>query len=302
MTVNPQKTRKEVEALLGTSIADARLAPPSLSDRTAFDGWHLDTLCFASADDEPVPALFLHPADPAEPVSAILYCHAHGNAYGCGMDELMEGMPVLQGAYGPALKDKGFASLCIEMPAFGARQEPTEMARAKKHLWHGTTLFGQMLWELAGGINYLADHPDVDEERLGTLGFSMGSTHSYWLSALCPCIKAAVALCSFADLSDLTQTPNHDMHGIYMTVPGFLKEHSTGRLAGLTAPRRLMIGVGLNDWSTPEACFRKARTELEAAYEATPDALQFHIEPNRGHIETPTMRQAALSFLEAALG
>lgn len=288
--------------MLGLPVASARFEPPSLAERSEFDGWYLDTLHFVGADGEIIPALFLHPDDQAEPVPAVLYCHAHGNVYGCGMDELMDGTPVLQGAYGPALMDRGFASLCLEMPTFGARQEPTEIARAKKHLWHGTTLFGQMLAELAAGVSFLANHTNVDKQRLAALGFSMGSTHAYWLSALCPRIQAAVALCSFADLACLARTPNHDMHGIYMTVPGFLKEHSTGRLAGLTAPRKLMIGVGLNDWSTPETCFHKARAELEAAYQEMPEALKFHVEPNMGHVETPTMRQASLSFLEIALG
>lgn len=187
------------------------------------------------------------------------------------------------------------------MPAFGARQERTESERAKKHLWNGTTLFGQMLEELAAGISFLADHADINETCIGALGFSMGSTHAWWMAALNERVKATVALCSFADLGCLTQTPDHDGHGIYMTVPCLLNHFSTGQIAGLAAPRALMIGVGLQDWSTPERCFEKARKELDAAYSDTPEALHFHIEPDMGHVETPAMRQASLDFLEAHL-
>ncbi len=299
------KTRQEViqelENLLGSRLSEAAFASPRLMDRQSHEGWHLDTLHFEGAEDETIPALFLHPDDPDTPVPAVLYCHAHGNHFEFGMAELMEGRGSLQGAYCPALKALGLAVLCLEMPAFGARQARSESERAKKHLWNGTTLFGQMLEELAAGISFLADQSDVDETRLGALGFSMGSTHAWWLAALDERVKAAVALCSFADLACLTETPAHDGHGIYMTVPGLLNAYSTGRIAGLAAPRALMIGVGLHDWSTPEPCFNKACAELASAYAETPDALHFHIEPDIGHVETPAMRKASLDFLEAQL-
>lgn len=299
------KTRQEViqelENQIGSRLKGAVFAPPRLIDQENHQGWHLDTLHFDGADGETIPALFLHPIDPQAPVPAVLYCHAHGNRFDFGMAELMEGRGSLEGPYGPALQAMGMASLCLEMPAFGARQGRTQSERAKKHLWNGTTLFGQMLEELAAGISFLANHRDVDETRIGVLGFSMGSTHAWWLAALDERVKASVALCSFADLDCLTQTPAHDGHGIYMTVPGLLKTFSTGQIAGLAAPRALMIGVGLQDWSTPEPCFEQARKELDAAYADAPEALRFHIEPDMGHVETPAMRQASLDFLEAHL-
>jgi len=299
------KTRQEViqelENLLGSRLSEAAFAPPRLVDRQDHQGWHLDTLQFDGADGETVPALFLHPIDPQKPVPAVLYCHAHGNRFDFGMAELMEGRGSLQGPYGPALQALGIASLCLEMPAFGNRQNRLESERAKKHLWNGTTLFGQMLEELTAGISFLADQTDVDENRIGALGFSMGSTHAWWMAALDDRLKASIALCSLADLDCLTQAPAHDGHGIYMTVPGLLKTFSTGQIAGLAAPCALMIGVGLQDWSTPKPCFEKARAELDAAYCDTPEALHFHIEPDMGHVETPAMRQASLDFLEAHL-
>lgn len=301
----PPKTRQEViqelENLLGSRLKEAAFAPPRLIDRQDQQGWHLDTLHFDSADGETVPALFLHPIDPQKPVPAVLYCHAHGNRFDSGMAELVEGRGSLQGAYGPALQALGIASLCLEMPAFGNRQNRTESERAKKHLWNGTTLFGQMLEELTAGISFLADHADIDETRIGALGFSMGSTHAWWMAALDERVRASVALCSFADLDCLTEKPAHDGHGIYMTVPSLLKTFSTGQIAGLAAPRALMIGVGLQDWSTPEPCFEKARAELEVAYKDASNTLHFHIEPDLGHEESPAMRQASLDFLEAHL-
>ena len=299
------KTRQEViedlEGKLGSNVAEAAFAPPRRIDRQSHDGWHLDTLHFESAEGETIPALFLHPGEDAEPVPAVLYCHAHGNRYSFSIAELTEGRPALQGAYGPALQELGIASLCVEMPAFGTRQDPGESARAKQHLWNGTTLFGQMLEELAAGITFLAQQDDIDAARIGVLGFSMGSTHAFWLAALDERVKAAAALCSFADLACLVRTPAHDGHGIYMTVPGLLKDHTSGQIAGLAAPRALFIGAGMQDWSTPQACFETARADVETAYAQNPEALAIHIEPDMGHEESPAMRQATLAFLETHL-
>jgi dienelactone hydrolase len=306
MATTPRKARQEVEDLLGCSIAKAVFDEPRLTASQKRDDWQLDTLAFSGADGEPIPALFLHPADPEIQVPAVLYCHAHGNTWDFGMAELIQGRGSLQGPYGPALQRLGVASLCLEMPAFGARQEPTESARAKKHLWNGTTLFGQMLHELACGIGWLHQNPQITGERIAALGFSMGSTHAWWLAALDDRLKAAVALCSFADLATLTQTPasgglGHIRHGIYMTVPGLLKNHTTGQIAGLAAPRALMLGIGLQDWSTPQNCFEKARADLELAYATAPNQLHFHVEPDLGHAESPAMRNASLAFLETQL-
>lgn len=307
MDTQPSKIRQEVEALLGFPVAGSKFTQCELISTQSHDGWVLENWLFeaddaAQAPSEQVPGTFLRPPEGSAPVPAVLYCHAHGNRYDYGMDELMEGRGSLQSAYGPDLQNRGIASLCLEMPAFGARQEPDEQTRTKAHLWHGSTLFGQMLSELSAGISFLEDHPAIDTSRIGALGFSMGSTHAWWLAALDERIKAAVALCSFADLETLVATGDHNGHGIYMMVPGLVKRFSSGEIAGLAAPRALMVGVGLQDWSTPENCFLPARKALEKAYANTPDQLHFHIEPDHGHEETPAMRAQVLSFLGSHLG
>lgn len=301
MKTQSSKIRQEVEALLGHRIAGSRFTQSTRTSSEDQNGWVLEQWLFKTSTGENVPGTFLRPPDGHAPVPAILYCHAHGNRYEFGMDELMEGRGSLQGAYGPALRKLGMACLCLEMPTFGARQQPDEQTRAKAHLWHGKTLFGQMLSELAAGLSFLQDHPLIDAGHLGVMGFSMGSTHAWWLAALDERIKTAVALCSFADLETLIATGDHNGHGLYMMVPGLVERFSTGQLVGLAAPRALFIGVGLQDWSTPENCFEPARATLEAAYAPVPDQLHFLVDPDHGHEETPAMRAEVLSFLKSHL-
>lgn len=299
--------RARVQALLGAGYPGPGLTPPRQIGRTDCAGWHLDDLVFPAAateaPGEDIPAFFLHPPEGHAPVPGLLYIHAHGNRYACGRDELVAGRPALRGPYLPDLRRLGLATLCLELPAFGARQVPTEGARAKALLWQGRTLFGQMLAELRGGIDVLAAHPAVRADRIGAMGFSMGSTLAFWLAALDPRLRATSAACSFADLAHLVASGAHDGHGPYMTVPGLLRHASTGAIAGLVAPRALCLSVGLEDWSTPGAAFAQARSEVEAAYRAkgAEARLRIHVEADSGHVETAAMRAAILGFLAETL-
>ncbi len=303
----PDLLREDLVRLLGPGYPGSGFAAVRIADVEEHLGWRLEHLIFTSAADgaegEDIPAVFLRPPDGQGPVPAVIYAHAHGNRYETGRAELIDGRPALRGPYAPDLQRLGVAALCFDLPAFGDRQNPGEAARAKALLWQGRTLFAQMLSELRAGVDYLCAHPAVAADRIGALGFSMGSTLVWWLAALDPRIRATSAICSFADLEQLVLTGAHDGHGIYMTVPGLLPLARSGQIAGLAAPRALQICVGLKDWSTPEAAFARAHSDLEAAYLAAgaADRLRFHVEPETGHAETPAMRQAVLAFLEHEL-
>jgi hypothetical protein len=245
----------------------------------------------------PVPALYLCPAGPG-PHPAILYCHAHGNRYEIGAEELVLGRPALQGAYGPALADRGFASLAIDLAPFGGRQgEGPEAALAKAALWQGRPLMGRMLAELHAVFHWLAARAEVDGTRIATLGLSMGGTHAYWLAALEPRIAACVHLCVLADIAPLIATGAHDLHGPYMTVPGLLAEGDMGDVAALIAPRPQFVGLGGTDPLTPMAARDPALARLRTAYGRAGDHLQLHLSPDTGHVETPAMRRETLAFL-----
>ncbi|MBV6656549.1 MAG: prolyl oligopeptidase family serine peptidase [Devosiaceae bacterium] len=296
-----EEQRQALDALLGDGVIGARFVRVDQTGRGSVPNGARIDLDGQTEAGERVPLTLLLPATMRGPVPAIVYCHAHGNDYTNSRLEVLEGRPSLQGPYAPDLLDAGYAVLAMDMPAFGERQEPGEQTRAKAHLLAGKTLFGQMLHELVCGVSFLTEHPAIASARIGTMGFSMGSTHAFWLAALDRRVRAAAALCSFADLGTLVESGAHEGHGLYMTVPGLLGATSTGQIAGLAAPRSLFIGAGMQDWSTPPDAFARARAELEAAYADAPTSLRLHIEPDSGHEETPAMRKETLSFLKEHL-
>jgi pimeloyl-ACP methyl ester carboxylesterase len=235
---------------------------------------------------------------------AVLYCHAHGNRYAIGASELIEGRPaLLPEPYGQALAREEFVALSVDMPCFGGRASDGEQALAKKHLYKGRTLFGQMLAELGGALDFLSRIDGIDANRLGVFGFSMGATHAFWLAALEPRIRAVAHACAFADLETLVTSGAHDLHGLYMTIPGLLKEFSTGQIAALVAPRPQLACLGLLDPLTPADAVGRAMAEVRAGYSRLNALSQFQslIADDVGHIETDAMRGQVLGFFKTRL-
>lgn len=287
--------RARLEALLGL----ARHVPARRDVRICFTEDRAEYR-LAHLRIDGMPALLTQPRATTGPVAAVLYIHAHGHRYDIGKRELIEGRASLQAPpYAVALAGIGFAALCLDLPCFGARAGMSESALAKRRLWEGHTLFGDMLRDLQIALDALAAFDGVDPRRIAALGLSMGATLAFWLAALDPRIAALAHLCCFGDLATLVDIGSHDLHGPYMTVPGLLAAMSTGRIAGLAAPRPQLCCVGLDDALTPPLAVERAAAETAAAYEArgAPAAWTLHAEPGIGHRETPAMRGAVLAFL-----
>lgn len=271
------------------------------ASREDHEGLEVTRLSFRTRAGEPVRGLFCRPAGASGPLPAVLNIHAHGNQYGIGCLELLRGRPALQGPMGPALAASGIQSLCLDMPCFGARASVGESAAAKAALWQGRSLAGQMLGECHAALDWLAVQPLVRADRIGVFGISMGATLGYWLAAVDPRVAALAQECCFADFASLIDSGAHDLHGIYLTIPGLLDLADNGSIAGLVAPRPQFIGIGDLDPLTPPGAVDMALATTRAAYDSLGGSLILHREPASGHSETPAMRAAVLEFFSRHL-
>jgi dienelactone hydrolase len=285
--------RAALAALLG-GFAPSRFETISRAPEPA-EGVRAEKFILERDDGVAVRGYLTGPNSAWRGLPSVVYCHAHGAKYDIGARELLDGRPALRGPYAADFARQGIVALALDMPCFGDRATEPESAAAKRHLWSGKTLFGEMLSDLAGAIDLLAAQDGVDAKRIGAFGLSMGATLAFWLAALDARIAAVAHLCCFADLGELVRRNGHDLHGIYMTVPGLLPKFRTGQIAGLAAPRPHYAAMGAQDPLTPPGAIDIAVADLKTAYGGSAK-LDIHVDPDTGHVETPRMRADVLRF------
>ena len=290
-------SRSRLHEIIGLAEPPVALASSRIEQR---DGYAIEHLRLRLGETE-VRGILTRPANDDRRLPAILYGHSHGGRYDMGAQELLDGREYLVDPLGPAFARAGYVTLCIDMPVFGERATVSEGYAAKVLLWHGKSLFGQMLSDHAAALTYLASRDDVDATRIGAFGISMGCVLSYWLAAMDERIAAVAHLCCFADFRTMNELGAHDGHGIYLTVPGLLAETDCGEIAALIAPRPQLVCIGEADKLTPPEAVARAWAELEPAYADIRDRLELVSEPGVGHRETPAMREAALAFFATHL-
>ena len=290
--------RAELWSLLG-DLPDRNRA---IKSRTVWNrdlgSFSLERITLELNGIEDVPAYFARP-NGTGPFPAVLYNHAHGGNYALGKEELIRGSDALQKpAYAEVLTSSGYAVLCIDHWCFGERRGLSESERFKMMLWHGQVLWGMMIFDSVRAIDYLATRPDVDFQRIGTVGLSMGSTMAWWVAALDERITVCVDLCCLTDFQALIDNRSLDRHGIYYYVPGLLKSFSTASINSLIAPRPHLSLAGTLDSLTPAAGLERVDTELKRVYadHKKPDAWQLFRTPT-GHLETAEMRCRVIEFL-----
>jgi len=298
---------EQLYSLLGDLPPRDRPISATLIDTTERDGYILETLVLDLNGFESVPAYFVKPLKTEGRLNAegqlpcIVYCHAHGGDYKLGKRELLEGREAIASPpYAKALTERGYAALCIDHWCFGERRGRAENATFKTMLWRGQVLWGMMLYDSLRAVDYLVSRADIDPERLGTLGLSMGSTMSFWLAALEPRIRACVDICCLTDFDAIIETGHVDDHGVYYYVPSLLKHFTSAKINALIAPRPHLSLAGNHDPLTPRAGLDRIDRELKEVYAAYPDRWQLK-RYDIGHFETAEMRWEIMRFLETWL-
>jgi len=267
------------------------------------DAYRLERLVLDLNGIEPVPALFVKPLDAEGRLPTVLYHHAHGENFVLGKDELVDGRGALEDPpYAEALTGAGYAALCIDMWGFGERFRRTETSLFKEMLWRGKSLWGFRVFDALRSVDYLERRTDVDPDRLGTMGISMGSTMAWWLAALDERVDVCIDLCCLTEFEALIATEALDYHGVYYYVPNLLSHFTTAEINALIAPRPHLSLAGLQDALTPRDGLVRIDEELQLVYASLGAAGAWRLScHDTGHGETPEMRAEVMSYLEARL-
>jgi acetyl esterase/lipase len=249
---------------------------------------------------EEVPAYLVRPARISAPVPAVLYNHSHGGGYKIGKEEFLQGREYLSSPpYAEVIAELGWVGLCIDSWVFGERSHTSELDVFKAMLWQGQVLWGMMVYDSIRALDYLVSRPEVDANRVATLGISMGSTMAWWLAALDPRVKVTVDICCLTDFQSLLRRKALSEHGVYYYVPGLLKYFSTAEINALIAPRPHLGVAGRKDSLTPPEGLDVIEQHLNEVYGNLGVAEHWKLlRYDVAHQETPEARHEIRAFLE----
>lgn len=255
----------------------------------------IEKIVFRAEPGADIPAYFCIPyaAQPPYRTFICLQGHSTGMHNSIAVDRENEHTPIdVPGDRDVALgcMRQGIAALCIEQRSLGIRGERLQKAvcshsschdSANRALLLGRTLIGERVFDVDRAIDYLASRGDVDMQQIGILGNSGGGTTSFYAAALLPRLACAIPSCAFASYWDSIGTIYHCACNY---VPRILEHFDMGDLAGLIAPKPLVIVSGKTDDIFPLASARKQFRQTRRIYRAagTP-AHCAHIIGPEGH-------------------
>jgi dienelactone hydrolase len=276
------------------------------------NGYTVEKFVFNNGIDSEVPGYLAIPDNRKHPVPAVIAMHGHG-----GCKEELFGMVSSHHDVAGLLASKGFATLAIDCYFSGERvgtgpngllnrsrrNTAEEMALFKLNLWLGRSLWGMMLRDQQIAIDYLQSRPEVDHNRIGAQGMSLGSTGAWWLAAIDDRIQAIVSVACFTRYEDLIATRALSGHGIYFFVPGILRHFDSEGVMALVAPRPFLALTGDSDAGSPPEGIRKLEAVLRHVYGlyGKSDNFESVVYPRTGHVYTEGMKKRMLAWLEKSL-
>jgi dienelactone hydrolase len=279
--------------------------------REDHDGYTLERFEFHNGVDMVVTGVLLLPKDRKGPAPAVVALHGHGSS-----KESVCTDPKSSQLVGPLLAKRGYVVGAIDAAFNGDRvgkgpagakldkgAYPQELSLFKLYLWQGRCLWGMMLREEQCLIDYLQTRPEVDKDRIGATGMSMGCTRAWWLAAIDERVKAVVGVACFTRYTELIAHGNLRMHGIYYFVPGVLKHFDTEAIHALIAPRPHLELSGDEDGGAPTDGIEVLEKKLGAVYRlhGKPENFRSVIYKGTGHEYLPEMKTEMVEWFERHL-
>ena len=310
--------RKEIRAELWKLLGQLPPRPMPLKvevlSREDRGDYILEKFQFDNAAGSEVRGYLLLPKGLPQKHPAILYCHWHAGEYDLGKEELFEAKHTPE-APGPAFAKRGYVVIAIDASGFGERNGEGPDGKAEKdykadetaskfNLWVGRSFWGMLLRDDLIALDYLAARPEVDADRIGVTGMSMGATRTWWLMALDERLRTGVAIACMTRYENMILSGGIHEHDIGYFVPGMLKHFDTEAVISLIAPRPVLFQTGDRDGGSPVDGIRAIESAVRPVYRlyGRDDRFENLIYPGQAHVYTPAMWVKTLAWMDQYLG
>jgi dienelactone hydrolase len=162
----------------------------------------------------------------------------------------------------------------------------------------GATWLGVMSHDDRSSVDYLLSRPEVDPDRIGCLGLSMGGHRNNYLFATDPRIKAAVTVGWMTNWNDLL--PNHvGSHSWAQFVPGLAGSFELSDVVSIGMPGSLLVLQCSRDELFTVDGMHRACEKIERIY--TKAGLRDHFQSrfyDVPHQFNATMQEDAFAWLD----
>jgi len=251
---------------------------PEILEEVQRDGYRRQKILLQTRPYVSMPVHVLIPDGLSGPAPVVLASHGHGS----GAVEIIGEPRTAEEArhiaelnydYARQAVRQGYLVIAPEQFAFGERREPAQieaglMASSCRPaaFWAqmlGQTVIGMRVWDALRCLDYLETRPEADMSRVAMIGLSGGGTVTTFTAALEERLKVAVISGYFCQWrASILAMPHCECN----YVPGILRYVECGDLAGLIAPRPLLISAGDRDPIFPLAGVREAFSTAERIY------------------------------------
>jgi dienelactone hydrolase len=172
-----------------------------------------------------------------------------------------------EGQYvGDYLAKHGYVVFSADAPMWGERGQQEGPRRdhydmiAGNMMMYGIDLSAYMTYDDISGTEFLAQLPEVDANRIGCMGCSMGAYRAWMLSALSDRIKAGAAICWMTTTDEqmsfkYSRTENG---GFANCFPGLRRWMDYPHIAAMACPKAMLFINGSQDKLFPVAGAEKA--------------------------------------------
>ena len=287
---------------------------PELLDRTDMGDYIREKILFSTSPQFRVPAYVLVPKGLKKPAPAIIDLHSHGGMFLLGKEKIVDlGLdhPVVKRYHeqnyegrptSTELVRRGYVVIAIDAFMFGERRlmldsdlnlgwdrwkysaddfvrlsrvcASKETTLAKSMCFAGMTWPGVVFWDDIRTVDYLVTRPEVDPDRLGCCGVSMGGYRTIYLAGLDERIKAASIVGFMSSIRPMLRA-HIDRHSWIHYLPALHQHLDLPDVASMMAPRALMVQQCAQDGLFPLAGMQESVRNIAAVYSKAGASEQF---------------------------
>lgn len=272
-----------------------------------------------------VEALELVP-DGKGPFPAVLLLHDHGGHFSIGKEKMIRPFAVADSVVADAdewcercygkqyvgdyLAQKGYVVIAVDAPFWGDRGVKGGTTWdwykyiAGNFMMMGRNVSAWMNFDDVYSADFFASLPEVDANRMGCMGFSMGAYRAWMLSALTDKVKLGVAICWM-------HTTEYQINAEYglkrheewaNLIPGIRRYMDYPHIASIACPKPMLFVNGAKDKLFPPVSVEKAFGEMHSVWDSqgAGDKLETEIW-DMPHYCGPEVQERILKFLRKNL-